>query len=321
MNGKILALLAAPLFVSLNGAASAQAWPAKPVRVIIGLPPGTVVDIAMRQLGKKLEPRLGQPIVIETRVGANNTIAANAVVKADPDGYTYWVGTAMTVNPLFLKANAVVAARDLAPVANVLTVPYLLYSSAKLPVKSFAELVAWSKANPPNKLNFASQIPQYTVLMKLIGERTGITFTAIPYKGGGPAAIASMLAGDTDLTIGAIAGYPPHLTAGTLRALMITAPNRSALLPNVPTSGELGIKNIEAASNIGLWAPRGTPPAMIRKLNSETLAVLKEADTIDVFRKAGAEPLGTTPEDQAKLFESETKLWSEAVKLANYQPE
>jgi len=320
MIRKQILLCATAILGMTYAPAFAQAWPSKPVRVILGLPPATIVDIAIRRIGPQLEKQFGQPVIVENRVGANSTIAANMVVRAPADGHTYYFGNAMTINPVFLK-NSVDAGKDLMPVGNVLSLPYILYASAKLPVKSFAELVAWTKTQPANKLNFASQIPQLTLLMRLIGSRSGFTLTAIPYSGGGPAAILSLLSGDTDITLGGVAGYPPHLKTGQIRALLITAPRRFPLIDDVPTTGELGLANLHAASNMGMWAPKGTPVPITEKLSAAIAEIVKDPEIGKTFMNAGAVPLTTTPAEQMRLFASEVTLWTEAAKLANYQPE
>lgn len=314
-------LLCATVILGVTyGSSFAQTWPTKPLRVVLGLPPATIVDIAIRRIGPQLEKQFGQPVIVENRVGANSTIAANIVVRAPPDGHTFFFGNSMTIHPVFMK-NSVDAGKDLLPVGNVLSLPYILYSSSKLPVKSFADLVAWTKNKPSGKLNFSSQIPQLTLLMQVIGSRSGITFTSIPYSGGGPAAILSLLLGDTDVTLGGVAGYPPYLKTGQIRALLITAPKRFPLIDDVPTTEELGLSNLNAASNMGIWAPKGTPLPITEKLSAAIAAIVSEAEIMKSFLNAGAVPLATTPADQMRLFASEVMLWTEAAKLANYHPE
>ncbi len=314
-------LLGATMILGITyGSSFAQTWPTKPLRVVLGLPPATIVDIAIRRIGPQLEKQFGQPVIVENRVGANSTIAANIVVKAPPDGHTYFFGNSMTIHPVFLK-NSVDAGKDLLPVGNVLSLPYILYASGKLPVKSFTDLVAWTRNQPSGKLNFASQIPQLTLLMRLIGSRSGFTLTPIPYSGGGPAAILSLLSGDTDITLGGVAGYPPHLKSGQIRALLITAPKRFPLIDDVPTTDELGLSNLHAASNMGIWAPKGTPVPITEKLSTAIAAIVSDPEIAKTFMNAGAVPLATTPAEQTRLFASEVMLWTEAAKLANYQPE
>ena len=320
MMRRIILLCATAILAMSYGAAFAQAWPSKPVRVILGLPPATIVDIAIRRIGPQLEKQFGQPVLVENRVGANSTIAANLVVKAAPDGHAFFFGNSMTIHPVFLK-NSVDAGKELQPVGNVLSLPYILYAGSKLPVKSFGELVTWAKGQPAGKLNFASQIPQLTLLMRLIGSRSGITFTSIPYSGGGPAAILSLLAGDTDVTLGGLAGYPQYLKTGQIRALLITAPKRFPLIDEVQTSDELGLANLHAASNMGMWAPKGTPVAITEKLSAAIAGIVADADIQKTFLNAGAVPLVTTPAEQMRLFAAEAALWTEAAKIANYQPE
>ena len=207
----LLALAALPFTA---GKLRAQAFPARPIRIVAGMAPGTVVDLTARILASRLEQRLGQSIVVENRVGANGSIAANAVARSAPDGYTLWYGTPTTVHPIYLKNNAVVLGKDLVPVTNVFSTPYVLHTSARLPATSFQDLVTYAKSQPPGKLNFALITPTFDLLMHLLKERSGLTYTTIPYLGGIPASITAMRAGDVDFAFGGLAAYPPHVQAG-----------------------------------------------------------------------------------------------------------
>jgi tripartite-type tricarboxylate transporter receptor subunit TctC len=309
-------------FAAMVPVAWGQAYPAKPVRVVLGQPPGSILDVTLRLVGARLGQTLGQPVVIENRPGANATIAANMVIKAPPDGHTLWMGTAAGLHPLFNASGAAVLGQDLSPVSIVVAVPFNFYISAKVPAKTIPELVAYSKANPAGKMNFAPIVAQHELLMHLLAARTGITYTTIPFRqGGAPAVATAMRAGDIDIAFAGLAGFEPALAANAVRAVMITTPKRSRGLPDVPTATELGIPNFEAASYSGLAAPMGTPPAIAQRISGDLAGIMKEADIVERFRTLGVDPVGSTPEEQIRVYEGEIRLWTEAAKLSNYKPQ
>ena len=301
--------------------AQAQAYPTRPLRLIIGQPPGAIQDVAVRLVNPKLAQALGQPVVVENRVGANGTISANLVIKATPDGYTLWFGNAAGVHPMFNAENSSTLGRELLPVTNVASVPFILYTSGKLPVKTLAELVAYAKAQPPGKLNFAPIIAQHELLMHLLNSRTGITYTSIPYKqGGAPAIVTALISGEIDFAIAGMAGVTPHLPSNAIRALMITSAKRAPAIPDVQTATELGIANYETESNIGVAAPVGTPAEAIRRVSTDLARIVRDAEIGERFRAVGIEPVGSTPEGQQRTYDAEMKLWAEAVRISNFKP-
>jgi tripartite-type tricarboxylate transporter receptor subunit TctC len=301
------------------GPLMAQAFPTKPVRVILGFPAGTVVDVVMRALSVPMQKQLGQPIVIETRPGAGGSIAVNAVVKAAPDGYTIHFGLLTALIPALTKSNAVDARSDLAPVSEVLATPLAFFVSAKLPVKTMPELIAYAKARPPNALNYATSNAQGEMLMQLVKDQTGITFTLINYPGA-PAAVPPMINGDVAMTTSSLAPYMPHLDAGTVRALFVMAPKRLSQFPDLPTAGEAGIPGLEAgAPNLGLWAPRGTPKEIVDKLSGAAIAGVNTPVVTDLLLKQGNYPVGSTPEEQLRRYDAAVKFWTDTARRTNYQ--
>lgn len=300
-----------------SGFASAQAYPNKPIRFIIGFPPGTIIDTVARPLAEEMSKKLGQPIIIEFKPGANSTIGAKFVVNAEPDGYTLFFGTSSTIHPLLNKNNGVDAGKDMASVAAVASAPFFVLSRASLPVTSLKELTAWGKANP-DRLSHAAPSATANLIMKMIEARTGVSSRGIPYKSSAQASLA-LLSGEVDLGAATVLSFLPHIQAGKLRALFVLAPKRSGLLPDVPTAAELGVANLEMATNIGLWAPPGTPAAVIQRISSEVAAALAVPAIAENIRKgAGADPVGSTPEGQLRIFEAESKSWAEAARLANF---
>ena len=298
----------------------AQPYPFKPFRVVIGFPPGSIIDTVARLVGSEMEKKLGQPMVLEFKPGANGTIGAKSVVNASPDGYTFYYGNALLAHPLFNLNNAVDAAKEFTPISRFATLPYFLVSRASLPVKSYQELVAYSKANP-DRLTHGAPTTTTDLLMQMLKSRTGIESRSIPYKGS-PQMVIALLAGEIDLTITSVQAFLPHIQAGTVRALMLTSPRRSPVLPNVATTTELALTNFDMALNFGLWAPLGTPREIAQRLSAEAAVALRNPSIIEQIRKgSAADAVGSTPEEQMLAFESEVKSWSEAIRLANFRPQ
>jgi len=313
-------MMALGLFVGLLGSANAQTYPTRTVHIILGQPAGAALDVTMRLIGTRLSTVLGQPVVIENRVGANATIATNLVVRAAPDGYTFWYGTPAGSHPMFNVTNGSVFGKDLMPVSNVATVPFVFYVAGRLPVRTFDEFIAYAKSQPAGKLNFALIVSQHELLMSLLKARTGVTYTPVPYRQGGAPAIASaLLKGEVDFAFAGLAGFAGHLPTGAIRALMTTAGKRVSALPDMPTSTELGIKNFEAVSNTGLAAPIGTPPAIIQRISTEVARIVRDPEIASRIRSFGNEPVGSTPEEQLRAFEAEMSIWTEAARISNFK--
>lgn len=301
-------------------ASLAQPYPTKPIRIVIGFPPGTILDFVSRLVSNEMAKPLGQPIVIEFKPGASSTIGAKYVVSANPDGYTLLYGPLVAAHPLLNRNNAVDAGKDLAPVSRFATTPYFFVSRASLPVSSLQELVAYAKTNP-DSLKHGLPSATTNLIMQMLMSRTGINSRSIPYKSS-PQITIALLAAEVDWSVANVAGFLPHIQAGTIRALFVASTKRSSLLPNVPTAAEFGVPNFEVASNYGLWAPLGTPKDIIQKLSAEAATALKIPAVAEQIRKgSGAEPVGSTPEELMRTFEADIKFLSEAARLAKYQPE
>jgi tripartite-type tricarboxylate transporter receptor subunit TctC len=314
--------LVAALYLALAaGSTFGQAFPTKPVRVVIGLP-GGVVELTFRLAAVEMAKRLGQPVVVEIMAGASATIAGNHVVNARPDGYTLYYGSTSAMSPLFNKNNGVDAAKSLAPVSNFASVPYIVYANAKLPVQSMGDLVAWSKANP-GKLNLGSGAVNAAILGSVLAARTGLVYVNIPYKGSGQLAPA-LISGDVGFTITASSSnFTPHVRAGSVRALFVTKNNRFAVMSNVPTSAEFGVPDLVALTNMGLWAPLTTPKEIIQQLSAAGIAAVKLPEVQERFRSEAiaAEPEGSTPEELLRAFAEEMDFWREAARISKYRPD
>jgi tripartite-type tricarboxylate transporter receptor subunit TctC len=314
-------LLSAFTMLGLWGiAAQAQSYPAKPITFVIGFAPGTVLDAVANLVGSEMEKTLGQPIILEHKPGAAGSIGAKYVVAAEPDGYTFYFGNATSYHPIFIKNNAVFAGTDFDPVIQMTTAPYFFYISAKRGISSFADLVSYAKANP-GKLKHGAASPTVDLIMKVLENRTGLKSTSIAYKGSAPI-ITALISNEVDTHAATVQPFIQHIKAGTIDALFVASKERSPLFPDVPTSAEAGIPNFEAVNNIGLWAPKKTPREIVDKVNAAAAAALSNPATIDKLRNEfGVEPVGGTPEALLASFDAETAFWTEAAKLAAFQPQ
>jgi tripartite-type tricarboxylate transporter receptor subunit TctC len=303
------------------GSAAAQNYPTRPVKWVVGYPPGGATDIIARLIGQRLSERLGQQFVIENKPGAGNNIATESVVNAEPDGYTVLlVNPANYVNATLytnLKFNVV---RDIAPIAAFNRVPNVMTVNKDVPAKTVAEFIAYVKADP-SKVNMASSGNGTSV--HLSGEMfmmmTGIKMQHVPYRGAAPA-ITDMLGGQVQLIFDNMPSILQHIRAGSLRALAVTTTERSPLLPDVPVLADT-VPGYEASALFGMGAPRKTPPEIIEKLNKEINAVLAEPAIRAKLIDLGGEPLIGTPEAFGKMIVAETEKWEKVVKAAGLKVE
>ena len=313
-------MLLVTAMASIGSTSYSQTYPSKPIRFVIGFAPGTSLDAVSRLVGIEMEKKLGQPITLEFKPGANGIIGARSVMSAAPDGYTFYYGNATSFHPLFNRDNAVFAGTDFAAVGGVATAPYFFFITARRPMTTFQELAAFAKANPDVLMHGATS--QTTdLIMQMLKDRTGFTSRSIPYKST-PQIVNALIVGEVDTAITNIQAFLPHIQTGRVRTLFVASPKRSPLLPNIPTSSEIGIANFEVTANYGLWAPLGTPKDVILKLNSEVAAALKNPTVVERLRSGfGMEPVGSTPEEQMRAFENETRFWSEAARMAKFTPQ
>jgi tripartite-type tricarboxylate transporter receptor subunit TctC len=299
----------------------AQAYPTRPVRIIVGFAAGGPADILARLLGQWLSERLGQPFIIENRVGAGSSIAAEAVVKAAPDGYTLLlVSTAHAVNAsLYDKLNFNFV-RDIAPVAGIDCEPLLMLAHPSLPAKTLPELIAYAKANA-GKVNIASAGNGTVthVSGELFNMMAGINLPHVPYRGGAPA-LTDLIGGRVQVMFNPMAGTVEYIRSGTLRALAVTTATRSETLPEVPTVRDF-LPGYESSVWFGVGAPRSTPADIIAKLNSEINAGLADIKIRRRLVDWGGSPLALSPTGFGKLIADETEKWGKVIKFANIKPE
>jgi tripartite-type tricarboxylate transporter receptor subunit TctC len=296
-------------------AARAQDYPTRPVRVIVPFSPGGAVDGPMRVLAQELGKRLGQAIVVENKPGAGATIGTEMVAKAAPDGYTLLLASQTNAISASLYRNlSFDPIEDFAPIALIGREPGVLVVHPSLPVKTFAEFIAYAKARP-GKIDYASSgngSGQH-LFMALLASTTGVTLNHIPYRGSGQAT-TDLLAGTVPVSIPGTAGMVGHIKAGKLRALAVTGASRAPQLPDVPTVMESGVPGYQAYVWMGLLAPKGTPQAIIDRLNRDVIAALATPEAKAYMATAGIEIVGSTPAEFGAYFRSERDLWAKVVR-------
>ena len=298
--------------------AMAQAWPARPITLIVPFPAGGTTDVLARALGERLQQSLGQPVVIESKPGAGATIGADFVAKSRPDGYTLLVGAVHhTIATSVYKKLPYDFQKDLAPLTTIAMVPNVLVVNATTPVKNVNELVALLKADPA-KANYGSN--GNGTAQHLIGTQfqnnTGAKLSHIAYKGSGPLA-TDLLGGQILMTFDTITPVLPHIKAGKLRPLAVTTATRSPALPDVPTLDEAGLKGFNIGTWFGVLAPAATPKDIQARLNSEMVKIIKSPEFRQRMADIGADPIGDTQEQMAQTIKAETEKFGKLVKDAN----
>lgn len=310
----LLGLVLAPLVTP--GVALAQAYPNRPIRLVVAFPPGGATDVFARIVQGRFSEALGQNIVIENRAGAGGMIGADLVAKAPPDGYTLLIGNiaALAMNVGVYSKMPYDPVKDLAPVLRTVDVSYALVVHPSVPAKTVQEFIAYAKANP-GKLSYGSagsgSAPHLAT--ELLKQRAGIDIVHVPYKGGGPM-VTDLLGGQIQVGIGDQANLMPQVKAGKLRVLAVGSPRRSPNYPDVPTIAESGLPGFEAGAWQGLAAPAGTPPDVVKRLNETLVKVMQMPDVRERLLGAGLEPVGGSPEDFAQFIKSEIAKWSKVAK-------
>lgn len=301
-------------------AMSQTAYPSQPIRLIVSFAAGGPTDIFARVVASKLEKELGQPIIVENKPGGGSNIGSEFVAKAKPDGYTLLVGTVANATNMGIYKNlGYDTARDFVPITQIMSSPSVLVVNINLPIRTLDELVAYIKARP-GKLSYASSGAggmQHHAgeLLKL---RAGIDALHIPYKGAAPA-LTDVIGGTVDFGFKTASGVMPAILSGKVRPIAVAGSARLAQLPDVPTMAEAGMPNLEADSWNGLFAPAGTPPAIINRLAEATIAILKTQDIKERFAAISATPVGSTPEEFSKYVKAEIAKWGMVAKQANVQ--
>ncbi len=313
-----VALATAALLAALP--LGAQTFPTKPVRLVIGFAPGGGTDTTARALSNKLTGTLGQQVIVDNRPGHSGTIAADIVTKAVPDGHTVLLGTiALVVNPSLTKKMPFDTFKDLLPVTQAADSTNILIVHPSVAAKSVKDLVALAKSKP---LNGGSSGIGGTghLAIELFNLQAGTKITHVPYKGGGPAMV-DLLGGNIQLIFATAASSISHIKAGKARALAVTTAKRSALVPDLPTVAEAGLKGYEANNWNGFFVPAGTPRAIVMRLNKELSTALLAPDIKDFLFKQGLDAAPGTPEQFAKYMKSEYTKWAKVIKASGITPQ
>ena len=306
---------------SASRTALALDYPTRPVRIIVGYPPGGTTDISARLMGQWLSERLGQPFIIENRPGAGSNIAAEAVSKASPDGYTLFPASAASAFNATIYDNLNFDfIRDFAPIAGFLRVPNVMLVNTSVPARTVPEFIAYAKANP-GKINMATAGKGSTlhVFGELFEIMAGVKLITVHYRGGGPA-LTDLLGGQVQLMFDPLGEGIGHIKAGELRALAVTSETRSPALPDIPTIGEF-IPGFEGSGWSGLSAPRNTPVVIIDRLNQHINAGLADPKMKAQLADLGAAPMPMTPADFGKFIAEETEKWGKVIRAANIKPD
>jgi tripartite-type tricarboxylate transporter receptor subunit TctC len=286
----------AALFL-VAAAAQAQTWPDRPIKLLVGFPPGGSTDLAARALGERLAPALGQPIIVENKPGASGNIAAEQVARAAPDGYTLLMAaTSFATSPAFFDKLPWDPVKDFTPISMVATVPIIAVVHPSVPAKTPKELIAFSKANP-GKLNMAS--PGATTLTRLSGEMfkqvAGIDWVTVHYKGGAPA-MQDLIGGTAQIMFANISDVITQVKAGKLNAIAVTTPKRSAVVPDVPTLAESGYPDFSFATWQAVVGPAGLPREIVQRLNAEIARAMANPQMKERFLSFGTDAETSTPE-------------------------
>ena len=316
-------LLACGTAFPLAASAQASAYPNKPVRVVVGVPPGGATDLVARLVAEQLSKQTGQQFVVDNRGGAGGNIGAENVAKSPPDGYTLFIGPigTMAINPFVYAKMPFDSVKDFAPISQLTSIPIVMAVNPSVPAKDVREFIAYAKANP-GKVNFGSggNGTQSHISGVMLNSLAGIDMTHIPYKGNGPAMV-DLLAGRVSVMFDQISSALPHIRAGKLNAIGVTTAKRSAVAPDIPTLAETGLPTFEATTWHGLLAPAGTPRDIVAKLNAETVKALSSPELIEKFKANGIDPVSSSPEQFAALIKSELQRWGDVVKAAGVKPE
>ncbi len=308
--------------LAATGAAHAQAYPNKPIKAIVPFAAGSATDQIGRAFAQKMAESLGQPIVVENRAGVNGMLGADAVAKAAPDGYTLMVGTNSTNAALKSLMKKLPYDQDtaFAPIGYIGSVPLIVAVNNEVPAKNLKDLVALAKAKP-GQLTFASASTSQRVSSEMLQSLAGIEMTHVPYKSG-PAAMTDLIGGQVNLFTADFAVMLPQVKAGKVRGLAVTSLQRSKAIPELPTVNEaLGTRDYELIAYFAMFAPAGTPPDVIAKLNRALNAAAADKDIQDKFSAIGFETSPGTPEALAQRNKAETAKWAKAIREAKIEAE
>lgn len=303
------------LGTAFAGSAAAQAYPAKPVRLIVPFPAGGATDVLARAISQYAGEKLGQAIVIDNKPGAGGTIGSDLAAKADPDGYTLLIATGSThsIGPLVNPKTPYVVERDFVPIIDVANTTTVMMASKTVPANNLKEFIQYAKANP-GRLNFGSSGngTNSHLTGELFKAQAGVFMTHIPYRGTG-LVFNDMVSGQVHMLMDNIVTAMPHIKEGRLRILGVTSLQRLPFLPDVPTLDEQGLKGFDVGNWFGIYGPRGTPPEVVQKVNAAYNAALRDPELQKKMALLGATPTGGTPQQMAAIVSAETEKWRRLI--------
>ena len=318
---RVVAGVALGASMLLPGAALAQKYPVKPVRIVVGFQPGGGTDIAARVIAQKLADSLGGSFIVDNRPGAAGNLAADIVAKAGPDGYTIFMANSTIAIPGLFKSLPFDVRKDFAPLSNIALGPSVLIVQAGLPASDIKGLISLAKAKPGQLTYGSGGLGNITHLaMAHFASMSGIEMVHVPYKGSAPS-LVGLMSGEVQLLFTSIPAALPHVNANRMRALGVSIFQRSGALPNVPTITEAGLPGYYAASWYGLLLPAGTARGVVATLSKEIVAIMRVPDVREKMLAQGFEPVGDAPEEFAKFIREEIARWEKVVKSAGIKPE
>jgi tripartite-type tricarboxylate transporter receptor subunit TctC len=308
-------------FALLATSAAAQGWPAKPIRIVLQFPPGGSTDVVARVLAQSMSQSLGQAVVVENKPGADGAIAAEQVMRSEPDGTTYFLAsnTPMMQVPLLRKNPPYDPVKNFTAVSLVGRYVYVMVASPALPAKNAAELLAYARANP-GKLNYGSYSGVTQLMHARLRNAAKLEMALIPYKGEGPT-VADILGGQVHLTYATPTSTLAHIREGKLRAHAVLLPARFTLLPEVPTAEEAGVPPLTAGTWAALFGPAKLPADITVRMNRELNAAMKRPDVREKIDRQGFDLAGNTPEEMAAFLQEQLKAWERAFRDAGMNPE
>jgi tripartite-type tricarboxylate transporter receptor subunit TctC len=320
----VLCIVAMTLAWAIIGPLQAQEdgakYPTRAIHIIVGFTPGGGNDLIARIVGQKLSETLGQPVIIDNKPGGGGIVSAEHVAKSAPDGYTLLVGAsgAMAINPAVYTKLPYDPIRDFIPVSELGSFPLILIVNASSPIKSVADLIAFAKTNP-DKTNYASSSAAFQLVTELFKQKTGAPMQEIPYKGANDSVMA-VISGQVTATIADAGPVSGQVKGGKVRALAVAAPSRTEDLPDVPTMKEAGA-DVDAVLWSGIFVPRQTPPAIVKKLEGELMRIMRQADVVARLKPLGILAVGNSSAEFSTILASDIARWTEVAKASNIKIE